>query len=119
MSRESVRKAVDENPDLEVKSIGSEDIEGGAFRDFGATLILLAGTAAGAAAVKGIFDVIKTVIQEAYRARRERYAADAELRTVELVLAHKRAEFDLDEPLEKIEQQLEKIRLEATSSLEP
>jgi len=117
-SRQSVRQAVSENPGLQVRSVGSEDIEGGAFKDFGATLVLLAGTAAGVAAVKGVFEVIKTVIQEAYKARRERYAADAELRTIQLVLEHKTTEFDLDQPLETLNRQLEEKQVELCKQIE-
>ena len=118
MSRQSIRQAVSESPGLQTKSVGSEEIEEGVFRDFGATLVLLAGTAAGLAAVRGFFDVIKTVIQEAYRTRRERYGADAELRKIKLLLAHETTEFDLDEPLENLEKQLEGKRLEACKQME-
>lgn len=113
VSRETVMKAVSEKPDLKIQSVGSDDVEKGAFKDFGATLLILTGSAAGATAMKGIFDVLKTVIQEAYRARRERYATDAELRKIELLLEHKRTEFDLDEPLATLEKQLESIYCDA------
>ena len=113
VSREAVKKAVSENPAIKIQSVGSNDVEEGSFKDFGATLLLLAGSAAGVAAIKGIFDVLKTVIQEAYKARRERYAADAELRKIELVLGHKRTEFDLDEPLDTLERQLEVLYRDA------
>lgn len=113
ISRQSVRDAVSANPDITQQTVGSGEVQEGAFKDFGATLIAVAGTAAGVAAVKGLFDVIKTAVQEAYKARRERYAADANLKKIALLIAHRRTEFDLDAPLASLEAELERALAEA------
>jgi len=118
VSREVVRKAVSENPSLQLRSVGSEDVRSGAFKDFGATLLLLTGTAVGVAAVEGIFNVLKTVIQEAFETWRQRYAANAEFRKLVLLLGHRRTELDLSEPLETLVRRLEALRLDACKQTE-
>lgn len=118
ISRQSVRDAVFANPSIAQQTVGSEEAQEGAFKDFGATLIALAGTAAGVAAIKGLFDVIKTAIQEAYKARRERYSTDANLKKVALLISQKRTEFDLDKPLETLETELEQALAEACKMTE-
>ena len=110
---EDVQAAIHGNPDMKVLSTGSEAYEGGAFQDFGATLLLILGTAGGAAAVTGIFSVIKTAIIEAHKTRRQLYAQRHDLRKILLSVGLKRIEIDLSQEVEEIERVVNQAGQEA------
>ena len=84
----------------EVRPVAAAPDSLAAHHDFGATTIAVLGTAAGVAAVEGLFGLFKTLIEEAYETKRAREAQDHEVRMLLLTTANKRLTIDLDAPLE-------------------
>ena len=73
-----------------------------AHHDFGATVIAVLGTAATVAAVKGLFGLFKTLVEEAHKTKRLRYAQEHEARMLLMSTAHEQLKIDLDEPLDVV-----------------
>jgi hypothetical protein len=117
MSRDTVMKAMAQNRNLHLQSVGSDDVESGSFKDMGATLVQLLCPKTTEAAVKGVCDVLKTVVKEAFETWRQRYQTKAELQKLVLLLGTKRTELDLSMPLEKLVKQLETSSIDALKQI--
>ena len=103
VSSEPVQLALREHPEATVRSEAVDRDAGGAYQDFGATALVLLGTPAVIAGVKGLFSVIRTAIAEAHKTRRRRSSEDHEYRKLVLVLDAKREEIDLAAEADVIE----------------
>lgn len=101
-SKPEVQKAV-ANGVMKIVSVATPREASGTFHDFGATAVVLLGTAAAGAAVKGIFDVIKTVVQEAYKTHRQKQSHERAQKMLMLKLGEKTAEINLEDELEDIQ----------------
>ena len=101
-SKADVQKAA-AKANVKIASVATPKEARGTFRDFGATAVVLLGTVAAGAAVKGLFDVIKTVVQEAYKTHRQKQAHQHEQNMLMLKIGEKTTEIDLDQKLEDIE----------------
>lgn len=119
VSSPAVRASLDSNPDAKVRSrSGGSDPEN-AYRDFGATALLVMGTPSAVAAVTSLFAVIRTVIKEAHKTLRERQSQDYEMRKLVLILGARRDEIDLAKDLKEIETRIDELEHEATEQLSP
>jgi hypothetical protein len=118
VSRAVVRERLAESG-LAIRSESRPLEDSAALRDFGAVFIALAGTAAASAAAKGLFDVLKTVVSEAYSTRRARFAEEARFRRLELLLGQRSEVIDLDATLEDILARLDVLEAELERSLTP
>jgi hypothetical protein len=112
LSGEDVQGLLSQTPDVTLRSVAPT---GGsaAHHDFGATLLVIAGTAAAGSAVKGIFDVVITVIREAHENRRQKRQHEHEGRMLALNVGETRHPIDLDRSLAELEQQIDKLRTKA------
>lgn len=77
--------------------------------DFGATAVAVLGTAAAGAAVKGLFDLFKTIIIETQKTKRQNLTQEYELQILKLRIDNKIHKFDLNKSIPEIENQLEQI----------
>jgi hypothetical protein len=114
-----VRASLDNNPDARVRSQAAARDAGGAYRDFGATALLVLGTPSAVAAVTSLFAVIRTAIKEAHKTLRERQGQDYEMRKLVLILGAKREEIDLAKDLQEIETRVDELEHEAAEQLSP
>ena len=114
-----VRASLDNNPDAKVRSWSGGSDPDDAYRDFGATALLVLGTPSAAAAVTSIFAVIRTAIKEAHKTLRERQGQDYEMRKLVLILGARRDEIDLAEDLKEIETRIDELEHEAIEQLSP
>ena len=112
-----VRACLDNNPDAKVRSQAAARDAEGAYRDFGATALLVLGTPSAVAAVTGLFAVIRTAIKEAHKTLRERQNQDHEMRKLVLILGAKREEIDLAKDLKEIDTRVDELEHEATEQL--
>jgi len=109
----SMQAALKATPAVRIVSGTGRAADGAAYEDFGAFTVALFGTAGAVAGIKGIFDVIRTAVSEAYQTRREQQAQQHELRKLILVLGARRDEIDLDRDLDDIERQIDELEQEA------
>lgn len=119
VARDTVQTTLKVNRGVRIVPTARERDVGGAFRDFGATALAILGTAAASAAVKGIFDVIKTAVIEAHKTRRQLYSERHEFRKLVLVLGHSKTEINLDDSLQQIERMLNELEEETVQRLQP
>lgn len=108
-----VQASLDDNLDVKVRPRRTGSERGNAYRDFGTTTLLVLGTPSAVAAVTGVFSVIRTVIKEAHKTRREHQGQDHEMRKLVLILGTRRSEIDLDGDLVEIETHVEEFEREA------
>lgn len=108
-----VQASLDNNLDVKVRSRHTGREQEDPYRDFGATTLLVLGTPSAVAAVTGVFSVIRTVIKEAHKTRREHQGQDHEMRKLVLILGVRRGEIDLDKDLVEIETHVEEFEHEA------
>ena len=76
------------------------------YHDFGATLLVVAGTAVAGKAVAGIFEVLKVIIQETHAINRQREQQEHERIVLCLKLGALKYDLDLDRPLGDLEAKL-------------
>jgi hypothetical protein len=112
-----VRASLESNPDAKVRSRSAASDPEGAYRDFGATALLVLGTPSAVAAVTSLFAVIRTAIREAHQTLRERQSQDHEMRKLVLILGARRDEIDLANDLKEIETRIDELEHEATEQL--
>lgn len=113
VSNPDVQSKLNTNDDVTVASIATPSDATGTFRDFGATAIAILGTVAAATAVKGVFDIIKTVIIESHKTYRHRLSQRHEMRKLVLSLGEMETTIDLDDRLEDIEAKLSELEAQA------
>jgi len=113
----SVQASLRAHPEARVVAKGESRDVGGAYQDFGATAILVLGTPALAAGVKGLFSVIRTAIVEAHTTRREKSRQDHEIDKLVLVLDAERNEIDLGESMDDLQARLDALEQAATDRL--
>ena len=119
VSSPAVQAALDNNPDAKVRSQSAGTDPEGAYRDFGATALLVMGTPSAVAAVTSLFAVIRTAIKEAHKTLRERQGQEHEMRKLVLILGASRDEIDLAKDLKEIEMRIDELEREATKQLSP
>lgn len=110
LGREVVQHALRGAHGVRVWSEAVSQSESQDYHDFGATLLLVAGTPVAAAGVKGIFDIIKTVISEAQENRRQRREHEHELHLLRVRVGGELHELDLARPLAELERELDDLR---------
>ncbi len=112
-----VQASLYDHPDAKVRSQSAGSDPEGAYRDFGATALLVLGTPSAVAAVTSLFSVIRTAIKEAHQTVRERQGQDHEMRKLVLILGARRDEIDLAKDLKEIEMRIDELEREATEQL--
>jgi hypothetical protein len=112
VSRPSVR-AQCEDMGAKVHSESGAKASAVGHHDFGATTIAIIATAGGAAAIKGLFDLLNTVVKEVYQMKREKRAQEHELQKLLLQLGNEAHAIDFAAGREGVEHQLESLRQRA------
>ncbi len=114
---QGVQSALQKNEGIRVGSIATKRDAGGAFQDFGATAIAILATPAAAAAITGLFKVIKVAIEEAHKTRRLQYAQRHDLKKLVLSLGQKDYTINLEDNLQTIERRVTELENEAIQAL--
>lgn len=83
---------------LRVMSLGDNGATPGSHHDLGALTTTLVGSVVGAAAVKGLFDLLQTIVREACAFRRQQLTHKQELEKARLVLNGSERLIELDKP---------------------
>lgn len=109
ISRSDIQSMIQDHPGICFAPFNNSSLSEGAMHDFGATAIAIMGTAATAAAVKGTFDVIKTIIIELHKSNREKRVQEHEARILMLKIAAVEHRIDLNDALEKITADFDKL----------
>lgn len=105
---DNVQQALHKNPIAGVISTSTPEDNAGTLRDLGATTVAILGTAAAVTAVRGLFDVLKIAIAEAYKTRRQRLTEEHEERMLKLIMdGQKTLEINLDSELKDIIAQID------------
>jgi hypothetical protein len=109
MSKPAVEEAVKAAKGVRVQATAPDRRADGTFEDASAVLLMIMATPAAAAAIKGIFDLLRTVITEAHRTRREEAAHRHDLRKVLLTIGATRTEIDLREDLSQVQRRVDEL----------
>lgn len=122
VSRNSVSAAIGNQPELRVVPKQAQARSALAYHDFGATALAILGTAAGVAAVKGIFQVLNTVVREAFETYRQRQAqkGPAQKKDVPILvlkLGAEEQEIDLRKHLDEVTARLNELAAKAAGKV--
>jgi hypothetical protein len=109
ISKPKVVAQLNDTPGVTVVSSSNHNSSSGAYRDVGGTAVVLLGTAVAVAAVRGLFDLLKTVIHEAYETRRSRDMQQHEMRILLLRVAGVEHLLDLNLSIETIDSELARL----------
>jgi hypothetical protein len=110
VSTPRVQAALRAAPEASVHSVAEADDGEHGYRDFGATLLVIAGTAAAAAAVEGMFNLVATIIEQVSESRRQRREHQHERETLILIINGERRELDADRPAEELRRVVTELR---------
>ena len=113
-----VQTALQRNQHVHVRPMSIDQDASGAFRDFGATAIAILGTASAAAAIKGLFEVIKTAVIEAHKTHRQKMTQEHELKKLFLAIGKREIELDLDNDIQAITECLGGLEQEMVAAVE-
>lgn len=107
LSQPDIRKRL-EGAGMKIRTVGG-DPGIGPLRDGGATLIAVAATAGGAAAISGIFKLIGDILRQSHERQQLRKTHEHELSLALLQIGNEREELDLSGSLQALEDRLEAI----------
>ena len=100
--RAAVQQALRANPNITVQSIGQPSIDQLAHHDFGATILIIAGTAAGIAAIEGLFSLIRTVVEQASESSRQRRQHKHDIQMIRLKVNEQECTIDVSRPVAEL-----------------
>jgi hypothetical protein len=110
VSTSRVQAALRAAPEASIQSIAETGDGEHGYRDFGATLLVIAGTATAAAAVEGIFNLVTTIIEQVSESRRQRREHQHEVERLTLIINGQRRELDADQPAEELHRMVDELR---------